>query len=131
MARLAFAVGAVPELPPLAGNVEVVRLSNELAFLPEAGQEERSCYHTLLINLSPLPVHRLAVNDLGFAIPGLPVEHEVIPGQDCEQVMRARIQAQPPGRVNVVLLLPRVDAVVLLKAQRMLRGLPTHALQVA
>ena len=123
MARAAIALSPKDSLPQFVDGVELVYVSGGLAFLPEAGNEEHVHFLTVLVNLSHDPVQRRVVNAVGFALVGLHFAREVLSGRDWEQVLKEKLLALPPGRVNVILLLPRVDATASKTALRALAAI--------
>ena len=126
MARICEALDSRDALPDFLDGVEVVLLSNSLGYLPEQGISERHNNLTILLNLSHEDSDRRVIRDAGFRLNGIPHVHHVFHGDSWEQELRHRVSAYPAGRINVVVLLPRVGP----HDDESLRKTPRRALEV-
>lgn len=122
MGRAALAVGDQDGLPCLSGGVDLVFVKGELVFL-EPGQEERVHTLTMLLNLSDDPTHRQVFNCVGFTVAGLRIERETLSGSGWEQALLELVRDCPPGRVNVVVVLPRFDPLMSIRTRRALEAI--------
>lgn len=123
MARTARLVGPCATLAEMTDGVEILFARTELAMLPAFNWPDTCHYVTLLVNLCPDPRQRLVIREVGFALTGVRLEHEVLTGPSWERDLRRRVGDMPPGRCNVVLMVPSHEDTVFRRAQRALEAI--------
>jgi hypothetical protein len=134
MARAVRAVIDRGRPPAFIGGVELFFVRGKLTSLPDSGRAETEHSLTMLVTMSDESAGTHVVHLGCFALTGLQVEYEVLNMRTWRHELRGRLRACPPGRINLVLLLPRFGASTLKTARGLLgeiRNSSLHTVGVA